>query len=288
MSLIKKGSDSKRRDYASYTKISTPPAFFRDQLTVDEVEKGRLWADEVRADAGNPDRTFVVSDGETVTVKDVKSLLPHEWLTDSTLHYVINAMKKKIGLNDPTVHIFKSFFIEKLFESGVPHQLGDADHANVARWTKKLFSKTPINTMKKIVFFQNHSNIHWKCYCIFMKEKTIECFDSTGGNVADEKILEGLYHWLEVEMEGLGRPIEAKNWHLYLSTPATPRQGNSWDCGIYMLLFGLCIAQGQSLALVTPERVDVARRLLLLHFLEMEEKHPVVYTIVDSPMRKRL
>ena len=125
MSFIESQSDVKRRYYAP-RKEPKPIKYFSDGLTAAQLKKLRPWAKKVKEDAEDLTRNFVTSDGETVTVGDLQTLLPQGLLTDSILHYVIVVMKKQVGLNDPTVHIFKSFFISKLFESGDRFTLGDA------------------------------------------------------------------------------------------------------------------------------------------------------------------
>ena len=116
--------------------------------------------------------------------------------------------------------------------------------------------------------------MHWVVYAIFIDDKTIQEFDSLpSGKNGDVEVLEGLYTWLEIEMLNVGTILNKAEWQLLPSdSDTTPKQGNSDDCGIYMLLFAVCIAQGLPLALVSRKRVATARSLLILHFFEEEGK----------------
>ena len=213
------------------------------------------------------------NNGETVILKDLWSLLPGQWVSDAVVHYVVKAMVDPVGITDEGVAFFTSFFITKLFQEGMAENEGGGAflYHGVKKWKKIL--KRPINEMDTLIFFRNQSNMHWLVYVIFIGQKTIQEFDSLSGGQGDKEVLKGLYKWLEIEMKEVGIILEESEWNLYPpDIENTPQQNNGNDCGIFMLLFAVCIAQGLPLNLVTNDRVATARRLLIHHFLQKEKE----------------
>ena len=210
--------------------------------------------------------------GEAVLLYHVWSLLPRNWVFDCVIHYVMKEMPTLLGTTNPAVAFFSSFFFTKLFQEGQSDDFGqgkegDFNYKGVESWTKKRLTQ-PIDKMKTLIFFRNQSNMHWVVYAIFIDDKTIQEFNSLpGGKNGDVEVLEGLYTWLEIEMLVAGTILNKAEWQLLPSdSDTTPKQRNSDDCGIFMLLFGVCIAQGLPLGLVSQERVATARSLLILHW----------------------
>jgi Ulp1 family protease len=147
----------------------------------------------------------------------------------------------------------------------------------VSTWTKKLLGGTPIHKMKMFVFFMNEGNIHWKCFGIFVDLKIIQAFDSMGDGCAE--YLQGLYQWLEETMQLAGQSLDPIEWCLYTTRDDSPRQNNSYDCGLFTILIRVCIVKRLSYKLITKELAASARCLLLLHLVDLAKDtlNPLVH-----------
>ena len=264
MSVILKDDAAVRRYYEPTVPEANDLQFFVDRLTRKQLQRvtkfvkkyHKATCDEMK-DSVEANRTMVLSQGESVCLMHVCSLLPTEDVSDSVIHYVVRAMRTTIGVTDPSVYFFSSFFFTTLFQEWNldPRLQNVFCYSQVERWSSKL--PKPINEMKTLIFFKNHMNAHWILYVIFLEKKTIQEFDSLGGGKT--VLLKGLYEWLRLEMVKVDINLNETDWHLYPSrTNNTPQQPNTWDCGIYMLLFGVCIAQGLPLTLCTQKRVNTA------------------------------
>ena len=102
-----------------------------------------------------------------------------------------------------------------------------------------------------------------------------------------ERELQDLYRWLHATMSLEGKELNAKEWRLYPTRREdTPMQTYS-DCGLYTVLFGICVAQRCSLQTITRERIRAARCLLLLHLIDLqpEKAKPLMHGPVGRKYR---
>ena len=99
-------------------------------------------------------QVMVISYGETVTLNDVWSLLPTQWVVDSVIHYVVKAMKTTVGLTDPSLAFFSSFFFTLLFQEGRLEEEGGGvfTYSAIDTWLSNL---VPINQFRTLIFFKN-------------------------------------------------------------------------------------------------------------------------------------
>ena len=113
---------------------------------------------------------------ETVTRKSAETLRPGVYLNDEIIHFYLMTLQKRDEEINPKnrSHIFKSFFMTKLLNGDNGH-----DCHEVKRWSRKVPGKD-VFALNKIFFPINIVNLHWALACVFMKERTIQHFDSNG------------------------------------------------------------------------------------------------------------
>ena len=107
-----------------------------------------------------------------------------------------------------------------------------------------------------------------------------------GSNEEDQQIMGDLYKWLNIEVNSLGIELNRDEWCFNKATGrGIPCQPNGFDCGMYMLLFGVCTAKRLPLSLITQELVDAARKRLISHFIEKEREsaNPEVLEVDSLP-----
>ncbi len=186
--------------------------FFKEEATYEQWGRYHVWLQEQREWRRDPDETTAILNGELITSSDVFTLKKSEWVMDNLLHYVY---KSQIGVTDPLVAFFLSFFFTKLYQEGNadPEKADTYSYAGVASWTKKILRGTPIDEMKTIVFLLNLGRAHWKCFAIFMDLKIIQVFDSGGSGGG--QTLQDLYRWLHSTMEIQGKTLKPAEWRLY-------------------------------------------------------------------------
>ncbi len=243
--------------------------FFREEATLEEWEKYRVWLQETAKWRRHPHDEVATLNGELISVNDVATLSRGEWVRDNILHYVFKSLNTIMGVADPLVAFFPSFFFTKLYQEGNrdPSRVGTYSYSGVATWTKKLLRGTPIDQMNTIVFLFNEERAHWICFAIFMDLKIIQAFDSTGCACAEH--LKNLYRWLHKTMEIEGKPMNPAEWCLYGTRADSPRQ-REHDCGIYAVLFGLCVSMRLPVSLLSRQRIAASRVILLCHLVDIQ------------------
>ena len=243
--------------------------FFHENATPEEWARYDQWVQEMAEWRRSPDGDVAIIDGELITDGDVFTLKKSAWIMDNILHYVFKSLKGTLGVTDPLVAFFPSFFFTKLYQEGHqdPAREDKYLYAGVASWTKRFLKGKSIDQMKTVVFLFNEGCSHWICFAIFLDLKIIQAFDSMGCRGGDH--LKNLYRWLHQTMEIAGKLMNPKEWRLYTTRRDTPRQSDH-DCGLYAVLFGMCVAMRLPLSLITRGRIRAARVFLLLHLIDLQ------------------
>ena len=262
-------------------------AYFREEASEEEWDRYNGWIREQSETRRPYDAQVVDAHSEQIMTRDVFTLRFDEYIMDDVLHYVIKSLRDKLGMDDIPVAFFPSFFFTKLYQKGHadPKLENKYCYKGVAGWTKRMLRGKPIDKMKTIVFFLNLTATHWICFAIFMDLRIIQTFDST--MQARVRELRDLYRWLHTTMSLEGKELNAKEWRLYPTRREdTPMQTNS-DCGLYTVLFGICVTQRCSLQTITRERIRAARCLLLLHLIDLqpEKAKPLMHGPVGRQYR---
>ena len=207
-----------------------------------------------------------------ITRSDLKSLLPGNWLKGDIIDYYMYCLrersskavsKKKSGIK--TCHYFRSDFYKKVF----PELGNDApyEYDQVKKWTKRGVPFNSIFRCDALFFPCNIKRQHWVLVVAFIKDKTIQVFDSLRANHAD--LLLAIFRYLMDEHRSLyfGEELpDQKEWKLYAETPVCPGQTNGNDCGIFVCMFADYIANGWPL-IFNQSHINTCRERIALGIL---------------------
>lgn len=184
---------------------------------------------------------------------------PLAWLNDEVINghlkHTVNYLRQQannLGPNDdPKYFAFNSFFYSKLRESG---------YHGVARWARraKIGGAALLNV--DTVFIPVHEGAHWTLLVVSPKNRTIEYFDSLGGNA--DSFVENAKRWLKGE---LGNNYDESEW-FFLNTPS-PQQDNGSDCGVFLLTSAKAIALGLKPTVYGPRDIDLIRRKIVAELM---------------------
>ena len=106
---------------------------------------------------------------------------------------------------------------------------------------------------------------------MFPKHKHIEAFDSMGYNPQWKLDFTYLFKWLNDDLRvhwGLEEVMDERKWHFWVDRESNPFQTNGWDCGLYAIHFGFCFGLQTSFSGITPERIALYRKRLILYMLD--------------------
>jgi hypothetical protein len=70
-------------------------------------------------------------------------------------------------------------------------------------------------------------------------------------------------------MEIEGKTLKSAEWRLYCCRRDTPRQRDH-DCGLYAIMFAMCVSKRLPLSLITRRRVKASRVILLCHIIGLQ------------------
>jgi sentrin-specific protease 1 len=242
-------------------------AFFRAEASADEWAMYHLWNLQYQESRRTRDEELVVLNGITITNGQAYTLRPEEWINDAVLHFVFMSMESTLGLTDVSAVFFPSFFFVKLLDQTNTEKRPEYDFKWVERWNKRLFKGKSVADVKTIVFLQNHGQMHWSCCAIFTDLKIIQAFDSFGGGT---EYLPCLYRWLNDSMAAEGKTLIEKEWCLYGTQNDTTRQRDGYNCGLFAVMFGVCVAKRIPWPVDLRARIANARCLLLNHIINVQ------------------
>lgn len=181
------------------------------------------------------------------------------WLNDEVINghltYTVDYLRRQannLGRNDaPRYHAFNSFFYKNLRDSG---------YHSVRRWAHraKIGGSALLNV--DTVFIPVHEGAHWTLLVVSPKMRTIEYFDSLGGNA--DSFVENTKRWLQGE---LGDAYNESEW-LFLNTES-PQQDNGSDCGVFLLTSAKAIALGLKPTVYGPRDINLIRRKIVAELM---------------------
>lgn len=209
--------------------------------------------------------------GESVTRASMQKLAPGQWVGDEAITCFLLGLAKRdeeLCRADPNLkrsHFFNSFFMTKLLNEGHDTKDGVYEYKNVKRWSKKVPGKD-IFKLDKIIFPINEGRMHWVCAVVFVQEKRIQFYDSMG---ADGMVyLESLFQYIQDEHKAKhGGPLpDVDDWKLVPCTQDTPRQGNGFDCGVFLCTFADFVSMGYPLTF-TQQHINKCRKRIALSIM---------------------
>ncbi len=211
----------------------------------------------LEAMSSSGDENTIIQRGDTavtrakpfVTRAHLRTLQPGEWLNGSIIDYYMHCLrereKKAFSANKAAAK--RSFFYPTAFyDYVVPTGTASPyEYSQVSRWTKR---GVPFNSIFKCdaLFFPcNIRAQHWIIIVAFMKEKTIQVFDSLHENYRSGVL--AIYQYLQDEHRSKfnGEPMkDEKEWKLYAECPHAPGQRNGYDCGVFVCMYADYISNG--------------------------------------------
>jgi hypothetical protein len=223
------------------------------------------------------------------TVEDCLLLAQGQWLRDNILHYFTTTMKTTFKIKSPGSVFFSSFFLTLFFNEG--HANANVEdtfsYKNMESWLLKKMKrlKTSLHGSKMLVFFRNVGRMHWATYVIFQDLKIIEAFDSMGPTPSGI-ILKGLYRWLFLEYKRLGIHLDSSEWRLYPGRPSTSIQRNSYNCGVFSILFALHTGLRLNMNNINQAQIPTICCQMLLHILKKAQANDNNEVLPISPDRQ--
>ena len=158
----------------------------------------------------------------------------------------------------PRCHFLNTFFVAKLVPSP-----GEYDYGSVRRWTapgrlkaahggKCAAAPPPPRCVLDCdaIIVPVHQSIHWTLAVVHPKAKTVDFWDSLGG--AGGGVPAALARWAcDEAKDKLGEDWSTDEWATIVRD--APRQGNSSDCGVFLVRFAECAARGADPAFSQPD-----------------------------------
>lgn len=233
-------------------------------------EEEEMVLDAIHGD-GPANEVMVQIGGESVTRASMQKLAPGQWVGDEAITCFLLGLAKRdeeLCRADPSLkrsHFFNSFFITKLLNEGHDTKDGMYEYKNVKRWSKKVPGKD-IFKLDKIIFPINQGRMHWVCAVVFMQEKRIQFYDSMGADGME--YLESLFQYIQDEHKAKhGGPLpDIDDWKLVPCTEDTPRQGNGFDCGVFLCTFADFVSMGYPLTF-SQQHINKCRKRIALSIL---------------------
>ncbi|KAL3309550.1 SUMO1 sentrin specific peptidase 1 [Cichlidogyrus casuarinus] len=186
-----------------------------------------------------------------VTVKDMLSLFPNQWLTDMIINLYLQMIHHRSIIDNelkPSA-VMSTFFYTRLSSGG---------YSVVKRWTKKLdiFAHN-------FLFFPIHDRgIHWCLAVADFQEKVLTYYDSMGGK--NDVCLNRLFDYLKSEhATKKGVPLaDADQWQLVNGERETPQQKNGSDCGVFACQTAEFLSRGSELVFQQEDMPCIRQRMM--------------------------
>jgi sentrin-specific protease 1 len=187
--------------------------------------------------SGRGDEVVASVETDSVQRDSLRTLRPGIWLNDEVIHYFLTLLAQrdaglcKLQQGRRRCHFFKSFFLTKLLDDDNRY-----NYASVKRWSKKVPGKD-IFALDKIIFPVNVSSMHWCCAVARMQARSIQFYDSLGGN--GMTWVEGIFQYIQDEhMDKKKFPLPDRDtWRLIPCQANCPQQDNGYDCGVFTCAF---------------------------------------------------
>ena len=176
-----------------------------------------------------------------------------QWLNDETINGYLKLVtdlgnKGQAAGATPKYHAFTSFFMTTLLDKG---------YEGVKRWSKR--AKIDGQKLYEVqdVFIPVNRSFHWTMLVVSPKRKTINYYDSLGGN--GRHYVSAALHWLRGE---LGVTFSAGDW-VVESAAASPQQNNSSDCGVFAVTTAKQLMLGRSPMGYGAHHIPLQRRRIV-------------------------
>ncbi|WP_419241160.1 Ulp1 family isopeptidase [Cardinium endosymbiont of Nabis limbatus] len=178
-----------------------------------------------------PDTILSEIEGIEVRAKDLISLQMGNWLNDNIIEAYLSMIDKR---SKGKVYSFNTWFYNKLLKEG---------YKGVSRWTKSIGNVFSYD--KVLIPIHLKSPGHWCLAVIDMINKTIQYYDSQGGENKEglNKILAYLIDEMATKKTS---QLNKDGWRLECLKDI-PQQGNGYDCGVFLCKFADYLAQNRKI-----------------------------------------
>ena len=113
---------------------------------------------------------------------------------------------------------------------------GQYDHSCVRRWSRHVAPDADLFQLDRLYIPINVGRSHWVGVLVSFPHRTIQFYDSMGQPGDHHLALVHRYLQDEHRLHHQGAPLPA-DWRLIPCQPYTPRQGNGYDCGVFVCHF---------------------------------------------------
>jgi len=141
----------------------------------------------------------------------------------------------------------------KLLDEGATNKY---TYMNVSSWSNYVPGGDIFN-LDKVFMPINIKDTHWSLGVIFVKEKRIQYYDSLGWD--GTYYLRVLHEYIKDEWRcKKGTEMKLSGWTLVNTTMDTPKQGNGFDCGVFIMMFAECsFKQDRLISSSKQDRIQV-------------------------------
>jgi len=193
-----------------------------------------------------------------ITGKDISTLKGLSWLNDEIINFYMQMIVARGGTEKyDKVYAFSTFMYSTYKDNG---------YNKIRRWTKKvdLFSYD-------IVLIPVHLGMHWCLATIDVKKKSVNYYDSMGGN--NQQCVDLLFKYLKEEhMDKKKVEFDSTGWDSCILKDI-PQQMNGSDCGMFACKFAEYISRRARISF-TQENMPYFRRRMVYEIVKNDLMKP--------------
>lgn len=191
--------------------------------------------------ASSKDPTTIRHQSDSVTLSGMSRFQEGHWLSDDSINYFFKHILQPSARN---THCYSSFFFSLLLNNSTdPDKF---DFSSVHRWHRRVNSA--IFDLDSLLVPINRHNNHWLLLQVRFHDKTVVLHDSLGNDPDNEAYGPSMVRYLYEVARTSGLTNQSlSQWKATwtVTNPNnSPRQLNSYDCGIFTMTTGALLSQG--------------------------------------------
>lgn len=174
------------------------------------------------------------------------------WLSDESINYFL---KNLVQPSHEHVHFYTSYFFNHLVVRS-----GLYNFDEVIRWHNPI--EGDLFQLDSLFIPINRANEHWLLLHIQPQLRRVRLYDSLGPDPRNEVYLQNIMRYLFDVASHLGQQVGRfrawkRQWDVEDTRDDSPRQGNTYDCGIFTILNAALLANGSTLDATTYTQHDI-------------------------------
>ena len=178
---------------------------------------------------------------DSVTLSGIARFQEGHWLSDNSINYFF---KHILQPSTGNTHCYSSFFFSLLLQDSTDPDT--FDFTSVRRWHRRVESN--IFDLDSLFVPINCHNNHWLLMQVRFGDKTVVLYDSLGDDPDNAAYGPSMVRYLYGVARAIGLTNQSLGQWAALWTVTTldnsPRQLNSYDCGIFTMTTGALLSQG--------------------------------------------